>query len=64
MIVNGKEFKRNNEKTIIDLLVTLNINPEVVVVEQNGIIIGKENFKITEIQDEDAIEVVSFVGGG
>lgn len=64
MIVNGKEFKRNNEKTIIDLLLTLNINPEVVVVEQNGIIIGKENFKITEIQDEDAIEVVSFVGGG
>lgn len=64
MIVNGKEFKRNNEKTIRDLLVTLNINPEVVVVEQNGVIIGKEHFKITEIQDEDAIEVVSFVGGG
>lgn len=64
MIVNGKEFKRNNEKTIFDLLATLNVNPEVVVVEQNGVIIGREHFDTKEVQDEDAIEVVSFVGGG
>lgn len=64
MIVNGKELKLNNEKTIMDILKTLNINPEVVVVEQNGTIIGRNHFETKEVQDEDAIEVVSFVGGG
>lgn len=64
--VNGKTEKfKNNIKTLADLLSALKIkNTERIAVEINREIIIPSRFKQTPVQDNDKIEIVSFVGGG
>lgn len=51
-------------KTISEYLATTNYNPKRIAIERNGEIVPKSQYSETVLQDDDSIEVVSFVGGG
>ena len=61
--INGEERDAAGQ-TITEYLEAANYNPKVIVVEQNGEIVPKEQYNDIKIQDGDVIEVVSFMGGG
>ncbi|MFR2138282.1 MAG: sulfur carrier protein ThiS [Clostridium sp.] len=51
-------------KTISKYLTTTEYDPKRIAVERNGEIVFKSQYDDVVLQDEDSIEVVSFVGGG
>ncbi|KML12536.1 thiamine biosynthesis protein ThiS [Bacillus safensis] len=63
--LNGRivDFDQENG-TIYDLLSSYQLENRVVIVEKNQEIIDKEAFQQVEIQPNDTIEIVHFVGGG
>lgn len=64
MKVNGKEMNLKDGITIDELLSEIKFNKERVVVEVDGIIVSKDDFKSFKLTENNTIEVVSFVGGG
>lgn len=64
MKINGKEFSSEGIKNISSLLNKLNVNESKVVVELNKEIIAKEDYSKINLEDDDTIEIVSFVSGG
>lgn len=64
MIINGKEFNLHSGISIENMLLELNLDKKKVVVEVNENIISKEEFENFKLNNNDSIEVVSFVGGG
>lgn len=61
--VNGEEKNLAGTK-LSDFLQTTTFNLKFIAVEINEQIIPKAKYGETIIQDNDSIEVVSFVGGG
>ena len=65
--ING-EFKTivdSNEELFLEGLVTqLGYQPQLVVVELNGVIINPKNWLSTKIKNGDCLEIVTIVGGG
>lgn len=61
--INGEE-KELAGKNLLVYLKEAGFEPERVVVERNLEIIPKDQLGNVIIQDEDAIEVLRFVGGG
>lgn len=61
--VNGKEYEIAG-KTLAEYLAGTNYDPKRIAVERNGDIVPKAQYGDTVLQDGDAVEVVSFVGGG
>ena len=65
--ING-EFKTivdSNEELFMESLVTqLGYQPQLVVVELNGVIINPKNWPSTKIKNGDCLEIVTIVGGG
>lgn len=64
MILNGKSISLQGNESLDKLLNNIGVNKEKVVVEVDGVIIPKEDFIETILNDSNVIEVVSFVGGG
>lgn len=61
--INGEKVNTSG-CTISEMLVNQGYDSKKVVVEINLNIIPKENFDNTVIEENDSIEVLSFVGGG
>lgn len=61
--INGEE-RNLAGKNLLEYLKESGFEPERVVVERNLEIIPQEKLENVTIQDEDAIEVLRFVGGG
>lgn len=64
MIINGKEMNLKEGITIEELLKKLDLDMDKVVVEVNLEIIAKEKYYEFVINEEDKVEIISFVGGG
>ena len=64
IVVNGKEKEFPGAITIRELLAMENYKNSYVAVEQNETIIPREQYDAVTIQDNDHIEIVSFMGGG
>ncbi len=64
LIVNGKKIIGAEGITIAELVGQEGFNPDVVIIEYNGNIVRKEDWQTVVLQQEDCLEVVSFVGGG
>ncbi len=64
IVVNGKELEFNNEITIEQLLVNLEIEDKVMAVAVNMEIVKKDNWSSRIIKEDDKIELLHFVGGG
>lgn len=62
--VNGETTDIREGETLLELLETQGYRLGVIAVEYNGMILKKEDYGITVLQEGDKIEVVSFVGGG
>ncbi len=62
IILNGKETTTKHN-TLTEFLGEIEL-PKVFVVEKNGVVIYKENYKDEVVQEGDIIEIASFCGGG
>jgi len=63
--VNGDERRLPAGSTVADLLGSLNLDARTVVVERNRTILrDRSSFAKLELQGDDSIEIVHFVGGG
>lgn len=61
--INGVELDIVG-KTVLEYLATTNYDPKRIAVERNGRIVPKVQYGEIVLKDGDALEVVSFVGGG
>ncbi len=61
--INGKELNAVG-KTVFEYLTTSGYDIKRVAVELNGDILPKSQYETTFLQDDDSVEIVSFVGGG
>ncbi|MGL5749480.1 MAG: sulfur carrier protein ThiS [Paraclostridium sp.] len=64
MKVNGKGFDFKENTSISDLLESIGVEKDRVVVEINLDIIENEQYDTYILKEEDIIEVIRFVGGG
>lgn len=62
--VNGKEADNAIGLSLEDVLISEGYLIDKIVVELNGEIMPKSQYKQTNIKDGDSLEVISFVGGG
>ena len=61
--INGCELDIAG-KTLADYLSTTSYDPKRIAVERNGEIVPKSKYGETVLEDDDCVEIVSFVGGG
>lgn len=62
--VNGKDRRIAANRSLLDLLVELELDPRTVVVELNREIVRRPELAATTLHTGDAVELVHFVGGG
>ena len=62
--LNGDSISGCEGITLEELVNKQNFNKSRIAVEINGTIIPKKDYETTQIQENDVVEVVSFVGGG
>ena len=64
IIVNGIEHSFQEKITLQEIIKILNIVNENIIAEVNGVIVTKDEFANTIIEENSVIELVKFVGGG
>lgn len=64
LVVNGKERCWPEEITIAGAIAQQGLNSETVVVEHNYAIVPKERWSQIILQENDKLEILSFMGGG
>lgn len=64
MKVNGQEICLIDEITLLKYLEDNSYNILRIAVEKNGDIVPKANYENVILNNNDTIEIVSFVGGG
>lgn len=64
IILNGKPYVIENSNNLLNILKTLDINPQNLIAEVNGKIVTAKEFENKIINENDVIELVKFVGGG
>ena len=63
-IINGDEFNFEQDLPVTEVLSSLELDQERIIVEFNGALIKKENFNETIVRESDQLELLEFVGGG
>ena len=64
MIINGEIINLADGISIMEMLGSLSIDPEKVVVEVNLEIINRNNFDTKKLNSDSKVEIIRFVGGG
>ena len=64
IVVNGEPRLVAEGATVETFLTAHEIDPDIVVVEANGVILPRDRFGATRLAAGDALEIVHFVGGG
>ena len=64
VVANGRVRQVPPGSTVEDFLIELELDPDVVVVERNGEILGRDRFAEVRVEPGDRFEIVHFVGGG
>lgn len=62
--LNGKQKDILSPCTVTQLLTTLELPAETLVVELNTIIIQPDSYSATNLSEGDQVEIIRFVGGG
>ncbi len=63
IFINGNK-ETSLPRTIAELVAIKELPPETLVVELNGTIISQGQWPTIRLKDHDALELLSFVGGG
>jgi len=64
LIINDEEKDIAGAISVKDVVDSMKLVPEKIVVELNHRILKTEEWKSSSVKDNDRIEIVSFVGGG
>jgi thiamine biosynthesis protein ThiS len=64
IMLNGERREWPREQSIEHLLQDLALDSRVVAVELNKLVIKRGRYAETLVQENDEVEIVSFVGGG
>ncbi len=64
LTVNGEARRIASGSSIADLVASLELNPQKVAVEHNGLIAPRSALADTLLNAGDVLEIVHFVGGG
>jgi len=64
IIINGKSQQLASAKNLSDIVSSFCKQPKHVITELNGAIVPSGQWAQTNLQDGDALEIVTFVGGG
>ena len=64
LIINGQPQTVQENLSLSDLIAQLNMKAERVAVERNGVIVPRNDWPQTALQNGDRLEIVHFVGGG
>ena len=64
LIINGQPQTIQEGLSLSDLIAQLNMKAERVAVERNGVIVPRNDWPQTTLQNGDRLEIVHFVGGG
>lgn len=64
LTVNGEQRRIAPGSSIADLVRTLELNPQKVAVERNGLIVPRSTLSQAHLANGDVLEIVHFVGGG
>ena len=62
--LNGDAHEVAGPLTVVDLLAGLEIDSRRVAVEHNLVVVKRETFATTMVNEGDEVEIVNFVGGG
>ena len=62
--LNGDPHSVAGPSTVASLLAQLEIDPRTVAVERNFVVIKRDAYATTAVEQGDQIEIVNFVGGG
>lgn len=62
--INGKRIELDRPTPLLAYISRLGVDPRVVAVEHNGVIVERAGFAGTILQDGDVVEIVRMVGGG
>ena len=63
-IINGDTFTFDAEQSITQVLHSLELDPERVIVEHNKTLIKQEDYDNHAVREDDQLELLEFVGGG
>lgn len=64
VLVNGEQRAVPDGASLLELLVTFNLDPRTVVVEHNRAIVRRTELAHIHVNAGDMVELVHFVGGG
>jgi sulfur carrier protein len=64
VVVNGKEIAVPSGTTVSELLEQLNLNQHNIVVAISLVVVPKEKYSSTVLNQKDQVEIVRLVGGG
>jgi thiamine biosynthesis protein ThiS len=64
ILLNGERRDLPGPMSILALLERLHVNPRLVAVECNRVVVKRERYADTPVTDGAAVEIVAFVGGG
>jgi len=62
--INGFKYVFNSAFTIFELMDYLGFNKNVIVIDYNGVILDKNLWKKTYLENNDFLEILSIAGGG
>ena len=62
--LNGEPYKIYKDMSLAELLKELKISGDKIAVEVNGAIVEKDKYKEKNLDEDDNIEIVHFIGGG
>jgi thiamine biosynthesis protein ThiS len=62
--LNGQAHPLAQAATVTDLIAQLQLDARKVAIERNLEIVPRSAYAATPIRDGDAVEIVSFIGGG
>ena len=64
LIINGEQREFDGVSTLSDLLAQLELKPDRVAVELNRVLVSRDQWPSSRLNDGDKLEIVHFVGGG
>ncbi len=62
--LNGKDREVDSGLSVRELVESLDLNPQLIVVELNREILSRDCFGEIQVSEGDQVELVHFVGGG